>query len=395
MKTLVLNAGSSSLKYQLFDMENEKLLAKGNCEKIGLKDSVVSLKANGQVKTFEGALKNHEQALKKVFEVLCDKENKLLSSLKEIEAVGHRVLHGGEKFTTSVVVNDEILEGLKELIPLGPLHQPANIQGIEACISLMPGVPQVAVFDTEFHTTMPDYAFRYAVPKEAYTKWAVRKYGFHGTSHKFIAAELEKLVGKKGKFIVCHIGNGASVSAIKDGKCLDTSMGFTPLEGLVMGTRSGDIDPAVVERIMDMTGKDIHQAINYLNKESGLLGVSGISSDIRDIQKVAEGNYDAQLAINMLCYRVKKYIGEYAAVLNGVDAIAFTAGTGENRPEIRQQILDNLDGLGIIVDRDKNFNFERGEICDITGKGSKCKIYVIPTDEELMIARDTKRLTSK
>lgn len=395
MKTLVLNAGSSSLKYQLFDMENEKLLAKGNCEKIGLKDSVVSLKANGQVKTFEGELKNHEQALKKVFEILCDKENKLLSSLKEIEAVGHRVLHGGEKFTTSVVVNDEILEGLKELIPLGPLHQPANIQGIEACISLMPGVPQVAVFDTEFHTTMPDYAFRYAVPKEAYTKWAVRKYGFHGTSHKFIAAELEKLVGKKGKFIVCHIGNGASVSAIKDGKCLDTSMGFTPLEGLVMGTRSGDIDPAVVERIMDMTGKDIHQAINYLNKESGLLGVSGISSDIRDIQKVAEGNYDAQLAINMLCYRVKKYIGEYAAVLNGVDAIAFTAGTGENRPEIRQQILDNLDGLGIIVDRDKNFNFERGEICDITGKGSKCKIYVIPTDEELMIARDTKRLTSK
>lgn len=395
MKTLVLNAGSSSLKYQLFDMENEKLLAKGNCEKIGLKDSVVSLKANGQVKTFEGTLKNHEQALKKVFEILCDKENKLLSSLKEIEAVGHRVLHGGEKFTTSVVVNEEILEGLKELIPLGPLHQPANIQGIEACISLMPGVPQVAVFDTEFHTTMPDYAFRYAVPKEAYTKWAVRKYGFHGTSHKFIAAELEKLVGKKGKFIVCHIGNGASVSAINDGKCLDTSMGFTPLEGLVMGTRSGDIDPAVVERIMDMTGKNIHEAINYLNKESGLLGVSGISSDIRDIQKVAEGNYDAQLAINMLCYRVKKYIGEYAAVLNGVDAIAFTAGTGENRPEIRQQILDNLDGLGIIVDRDKNFNFERGEICDITGKGSKCKIYVIPTDEELMIARDTKRLTSK
>lgn len=392
MKTLVLNAGSSSLKYQLFDMKNEKLLAKGNCEKIGLKDSVVSLKANGTVKTFEGALKNHEVALQKVFQILCDKENNVLGSLKEIKAVGHRVLHGGEKFTTSVVINDEVLEGLKELIPLGPLHQPANIQGIEACMNLMPGVPQVAVFDTEFHTTMPDYAFRYAVPKEAYVKWGVRKYGFHGTSHKFIAAELERLVGKKGKFIVCHVGNGASVSAIDNGKCLDTSMGFTPLEGLIMGTRSGDIDPAVVERIMDMTGKDIHQTLNYLNKESGLLGVSGISSDIRDIQKVAAENYDAQLSINMLCYRVKKYIGSYMAVLNGVDAIAFTAGTGENRPEIRQQILETLDGLGVVVDKDKNFNFERGEICDITGEGSRCKIYVIPTDEELMIARDTKRL---
>jgi len=393
MKTLVLNAGSSSLKYQLFDMKNEKLIAKGLCEKIGIKGSLITLKANGTVKEYPGDLKNHEVAMKKVFDILCEKENNIIKSFNEIEAVGHRVVHGGEKFNSSVVIDDKVLQELKELIPLATLHQPANIQGIEACMNLMPGVPQVAVFDTEFHTTLPDYAFRYAIPKEAYTKWGIRRYGFHGTSHKFISAELEKLVGKKGKFIVCHIGNGASVSAVKDGKCLDTSMGFTPLEGLVMGTRSGDLDPAIVERIMDMTGKNVHEAINYLNKESGLLGVSGVSSDIRDIQAVADKNDDARLAIDMLCYRVKKYIGEYVAVLNGVDAIAFTAGTGENRPEIRQQIIDGLDWLGIEVDKDKNYGFIRGEIQDITGKNSRTKVYVIPTDEELMIARDTLKLT--
>lgn len=392
MKILVINAGSSSLKYQLLDMENEKLIAKGNCEKIGIAGSSITLKVNGKAKTTEVKLPNHEEALKQVFKVLCDKKNKVLSSLSEIEAVGHRVLHGGEKFKKSVLVDEKVLKELKKLIPLGPLHQPANIQGIEACMSLMPTVPQVAVFDTEFHATLPDYAYRYAIPKDAYKKWGIRKYGFHGTSHKYIAGALEKLTGKKGKFIICHIGNGASVSAVKNGKCLDTSMGFTPLEGLVMGTRSGDIDPAVVERIMDMSGKNVHEAINYLNKESGLLGVSGISSDIRDIQAVADSNKDAKLAINMLCYRVKKYIGEYVAVLNGVDAIAFTAGTGENRPEIRQQIIDGLDWMGIKLDKDKNDNFERGEICDITAKDSHCKIYVIPTDEELMIARDTRDL---
>ncbi len=392
MKILVINAGSSSLKYQLLDMENEKLIAKGNCEKIGIAGSSITLKVNGKAKTTEVKLPNHEEALKQVFKVLCDKKNKVLSSLSEIEAVGHRVLHGGEKFKKSVLVDEKVLKELKKLIPLGPLHQPANIQGIEACMSLMPTVPQAAVFDTEFHATLPDYAYRYAIPKDAYKKWGIRKYGFHGTSHKYIAGALEKLTGKKGKFIICHIGNGASVSAVKNGKCLDTSMGFTPLEGLVMGTRSGDIDPAVVERIMDMSGKNVHEAINYLNKESGLLGVSGISSDIRDIQAVADSNKDAKLAINMLCYRVKKYIGEYVAVLNGVDAIAFTAGTGENRPEIRQQIIDGLDWMGIKLDKDKNDNFERGEICDITAKDSHCKIYVIPTDEELMIARDTRDL---
>lgn len=392
MKTLVLNAGSSSLKYQLLDMENEKLIAKGNCEKIGLAGSSITVKVNGKATTTEVKLPNHEEAMKQVLKVLCDKKNKIISSLAEIEAVGHRVLHGGEKFKKSVLIDEKVLKELRKLIPLGPLHQPANIQGIEACMVLMPGVPQVAVFDTEFHATLPDYAYRYAIPKDAYKKWGIRKYGFHGTSHKYIAGELERLTGKKGKFIICHIGNGASVSAVKNGKCVDTSMGFTPLEGLVMGTRSGDLDPAVVERIMDMSGKNVHETINYLNKESGLLGVSGISSDIRDIQAVAESNKDAKLAINMLCYRVKKYIGEYVAVLNGVDAIAFTAGTGENRPEIRQQIIDGLDWLGIKVDKDKNYNFERGEVCDITAKDSRSKIYVIPTDEELMIARDTKEL---
>ncbi len=395
MKTLVLNAGSSSLKFQLMDMNDEKLIAKGNCEKIGLNDSTITLKAHGNVKTFDIKLDNHQIAMEHVLKILCDKENDIISNLSEIEAVGHRVLHGGEKFKKSTLIDEKVLEELKELIPLGPLHQPANIQGIEACMQLMPGVPQVAVFDTEFHSTLPDYAYRYAIPKEAYTKWAIRKYGFHGTSHKYIAGELAKLLNKDGKFIICHIGNGASISAVNNGKCLDTSMGFTPLEGLVMGTRSGDIDPAVVERIMDMTGKDIHETLNYLNKKSGLLGISGISSDIRDIQAQAESNADARLAVDMLCYRVKKYIGEYIAVLNGVDAIVFTAGTGENRPEIRQQILEGLDWLGIEVDKDKNYNFTRGEVCDITGENSRCKIFVMPTDEELLIARDTKTLANK
>ena len=395
MKTLVINAGSSSLKYQLIDMNNEKLIAKGNCEKIGLEGSNISLKVNGQQKVFEMPIANHEQALENIFKIITDKNNNVISSLSEIEAVGHRIVHGGERFKSSVVIDDEVLEVLRELIPLGPLHQPANIMGVEACKKLMPGVPHVAVFDTEFHTTLPDYAYRYAIPKKAYTDWSIRKYGFHGTSHKYVANELEKLVGKKGKFIICHIGNGASISAVKDGKCVDTSMGFTPLEGLVMGTRSGDLDPAVVERIMDMSGKDIHQTMAYLNKESGLLGISGISSDIRDIQKVADTNDDARLAVDMLCYRVKKYIGEYVAVLNGVDAIAFTAGTGENRPEIRQQIIDGLDWLGIVADKEKNFGFVRGENFDITADGSRTQIWVVPTDEEMMIARDTKRLAGK
>ncbi len=395
MKVLVINAGSSSLKCQLFDMKSEKVLAKFNCEKIGLKGSSITLKHDGQQKVYDVKLENHEQAISNVIKILLDKENNIISSLDEIDAVGHRVLHGGEIYTSSVVIDKKVMKNLESLKPLGPLHMPANILGIKACQEVMPKKPQVAVFDTEFHSTLPDYAYRYAIPKKAYTDWKIRKYGFHGTSHKFVANELAKLTGKKGKFIICHIGNGASISAVKNGVCLETSMGFTPLEGLVMGTRSGDIDPAVVQRIMEMSGKNIEQTMNYLNKESGLLGVSGVSSDIRDIQAVAEKNKDAQLAVKMLCYRVKKYIGEYIAVLNGVDAIAFTAGSGENRPELRQEIMDNLDWLGISVDKKKNFGFERGVNYEITGKNSRARVFVVPTDEELMIARDTKKLAMK
>lgn len=391
MKVLVVNAGSSSLKYQLLDMEKEELIAKGNCERIGV-DGHFILKAKGNVFEQDIQFPDHTVALKTVLQYLTDKKYGVLKSIDEINAVGHRVLTGGEIYTSSVVVTDKVMKDLETLIPLGPLHMPANIAGIKACQAVMK-VPQIAVFDTEFHTTIPDYAYRYAIPKQAYKEWGVRKYGYHGTSHKFITSELEKLVGKNKKFIICHIGNGASVSAVKNGKCVDTSMGFTPLEGLVMGTRSGDIDPAVVQRVMKMTGKNIDEAMNYLNKESGLLGLSGISSDIRDIQKVASENEDARLAIRVFCYRIKKYIGEYVAVLNGVDAIAFTAGTGENRPEIREEVLSNLDWLGIELDKDKNDNFKRGEVCDITGKKSKCKIFVIPTDEELLIARDAKQLS--
>ncbi len=395
MKILVINAGSSSLKCQLFDMKSEKVLAKLTCEKIGLKGSSITLKHDGKQKVYEVKLENHEQSISNVIKILLDKENNIISSLDEIDAVGHRVLHGGEIYTSSVVIDKKVMKNLEELKPLGPLHMPANIMGIKACQEVMKKKPQVAVFDTEFHATLPDYAYRYAIPKKAYTDWKIRKYGFHGTSHKFVANELAKLTGKKGKFIICHIGNGASISAVKNGVCLETSMGFTPLEGLVMGTRSGDIDPAVVQRIMEMSGKNIEQTMNYLNKESGLLGVSGVSSDIRDIQAVAEKNKDAQLAVKMLCYRVKKYIGEYIAVLNGVDAIAFTAGSGENRPELRQEIMDNLDWLGISVDKKKNYGFERGVNYEITGKNSRARVFVVPTDEELMIARDTKKLVIK
>ena len=392
MKILVINAGSSSLKYQLIDMENEKVIAKGNCERIGI-DGHFTYKANGKVFETDIAFPSHDEALKTVLKYLADKEIGVISSVKEIDAVGHRVLHGGEVFTQSVRVDDKVLEELDKLVPLGPLHMPANIGGIRTCMKIMPNVTHVAIFDTEFHATMPAYSYRYAIPKNAYTDWKIRKYGFHGTSHKYITSVLTKLVGKNKKFIICHIGNGASVSAVKDGKCINTSMGLTPLEGLVMGTRSGDIDPSALQVIMKHTGKNIDQAMNYLNKESGLLGVSGISADIRDVQKaVSEGNEDAKLAVDMFCHRIKMYIGEYIADLNGVDAIAFSAGTGENRPEIREQVLANLDWLGIEIDKEKNNNFVRGEIFDITGKNSRCKVYIIPTDEELMMARDTKNI---
>ena len=396
MKVLVINAGSSSLKYQVMDMDNEKVITKGLCERIGI-DGRHTNKTDGNKYVEEVTMKNHSDALKVVMKCIESEKVPAISALSEIDAVGHRVLHAGEVYNDSVLINAEVMEVLESLIPLGPLHQPANISGIKACEELLPGVPQVAVFDTTFHSTMPAYAYRYAIPKEAYTKWGIRKYGFHGTSHKYIAGELAKLEGKQGNFIICHIGNGASLSAVKEGKCIDTTMGYTPLEGVMMGSRSGDVDPSICERIMNETGMTIKETVNYLNKKSGLIGVSGISEDMRDVELVAFGEdsekkEDAILALQMHAYKVKKYIGSYYAALGTVDAIAFTAGVGENGSEYRESVLEGLEGMGIVLDKDKNTNFKRGEVNVISAENSKVKIYVIPTDEELMIAKDTARL---
>lgn len=392
MKILVINAGSSSLKYQLLDMETEKLIAKGVVEKIGLEGSMLTHKVNGQAYTYEQKLNNHSESLELVLKVLQDPKIGSLKSLDEIEAVGHRVLHGGEIYSKAVFVDDEVMKNLKKLTPLGPLHMPANISGIEACMKVMPKVPNVALFDTAFHATMPKKAYTYATPYEWYEKYGVRRYGFHGTSHEYIARTVEQIEGiDKLNIISCHIGNGASLAAIKNGKCVDTSMGLTPLEGLIMGTRSGDLDPAILEYVMDKEGLDIKQMLNILNKKSGLLGISGVSSDIRDVQaEVKKGNERAKLAIDCFVYRIKKYIGSYAAALGGVDVIVFTAGTGENRDEIREEIMKDMEFMGVDFDVEANRNFKRGEVCLISKPTSKVKVYVIPTDEELMIARQTK-----
>lgn len=391
MKILVINAGSSSLKYQLLDMETEKLIAKGVVEKIGLEGSMLTHKVNGQAYTYEQKLNNHSESLELVLKVLQDPKIGSLKSLDEIEAVGHRVLHGGEIYSKAVFVDDEVMKNLKKLTPLGPLHMSANISGIEACMKVMPKVPNVALFDTAFHATMPKKAYTYATPYEWYEKYGVRRYGFHGTSHEYIARTVEQIEGTdKLNIISCHIGNGASLAAIKNGKCVDTSMGLTPLEGLIMGTRSGDLDPAILEYVMDKEGLDIKQMLNILNKKSGLLGISGVSSDIRDVQaEVKKGNERAKLAIDCFVYRIKKYIGSYAAALGGVDVIVFTAGTGENRDEIREEIMKDMEFMGVDFDVEANRNFKRGEVCLISKPTSKVKVYVIPTDEELMIARQT------
>ena len=398
MKVLVLNAGSSTVKYQIIDMENEKVLAKGLCERIGI-DGRHTHKVNGETIKAEKKMNNHLEAIREVLNIVVDEKYGVVKSLNEIGAVGHRVVHGGEIFKESVLITEEVMKEFENLIELAPLHQPANIQGIKACQELMANVPQVAVFDTSFHTTMPDYAYRYALPKETYTKWAIRRYGFHGTSHRFISNELEKLMGKQGRFIICHVGNGASVSAVKDGKCQDTSMGYTPLEGLVMGSRSGDLDPAILERVMKETGMTISETVNYLNKKSGLLGVSQVSEDMRDLENIifsgeqSERADDSRLAINMHAYRVRKYIGSYMAVLGGADAIAFTAGVGENGNEYRELVLEGLEDMGIVLDKNRNGkDFKRGQINLISADNSKVKVYVIPTDEELTIARDTVKL---
>lgn len=394
MKILVVNAGSSSLKYQLIEMENESVLAKGVCERVGLDGSLLVHKGSGDEVRLPIAMPTHAEAIKAVLDALVDKKHGVISSMAEIEAVGHRVLHGGETFKESAKIDDDVIKKLEENIDLGPLHMPPNIMGIKACIEAMPHASQVAVFDTTFHSSMPDYAYMYAIPYEDYKEFRIRKYGFHGTSHLFVSGEAIKLMGTKNcKIVVCHLGNGASVSAVKNGKCVDTSMGLTPLEGLVMGTRCGDIDAAVLEYLMTKKNLDIHQATDYLNKKSGVMGISGVSSDFRDlVAAMNNGNERARLAVDMFAYRVKKYIGSYAAAMGGLDCIAFTGGIGEHTEIVREKIVSGLEFLGVNFDFEKNNNVPRGEITELTKQNSAVKVFIIPTNEELVIARETLRL---
>lgn len=398
MNVLVINCGSSSLKYQLIDMDDENVLAKGLVERIGIEGSVLKHERAGQEKVvIKEVMKNHKDAINLVLKALVDPKHGAVKSLDEVDAVGHRVVHGGEKFAGSVLITDEVIEAMKECIGLAPLHNPPNIIGIEACKELLPDVPMVGVFDTAFHQTMPPVSYIYPLPYELYEELGVRRYGFHGTSHKYVSERAEALLGRslEGiKLITCHLGNGASLTAIKDGKSFDTSMGMTPLEGLVMGTRCGDIDPAIVTFLMNKNNMTAEQVDNLMNKKSGVLGISGVSSDFRDIEAAAaEGNKRAQLALDKFAYTVKKYIGSYAAAMGGLDALVFTAGLGENSAPERIHICRGLEFLGI--DIDENRNNTRGKEAEISKDGSKVKIFVIPTNEELMIARDTKELAGK
>ena len=390
MKVLVINCGSSSLKYQLIDSVTEQAVATGICERIGIDGRLVH-KVNGEKITLDIALPEHETAIGAVLDALTNKEYGVIASLNEIDAVGHRVVHGGEHFTKSVVIDDEVIRGIEACSDLAPLYNPANLIGINACRKLMPGVPMVAVFDTAFHQTMPHKAYTYAIPKEYYENYKIRRYGFHGTSHSFVskrAAEVAGLDYNNSKIIVCHLGNGASVTAVMNGKSVDTSMGLTPLEGLAMGTRSGDIDPAIVEFIAKKENKTIDEIMNILNKKSGVYGMSGVSSDFRDLENaVNEGNQFAIDATEVFVYKVVKYIGAYTAAMNGVDAIVFTAGLGENDKIIRNSICQYLGYLGITIDQDKNN--VRGVEAIVSTDDSKVKVMAIPTNEELAIARDT------
>ncbi len=397
MKILVINAGSSSLKYQLIDMDNEGVLAKGLCERIGIEGSKLNHTPNdGEKVVVEKDMKDHSDAIRMVLDALTDKNHGVIASMDEISAVGHRVVHGGEVFNKSVVINDEVKAAVEECIPLAPLHNPANLIGIAACEAAMPGVPQVGVFDTAFHQTMPQSAYMYALPYELYDKYKIRKYGFHGTSHKYVSQEAAKMLGKNPediKIITCHLGNGSSITAVDGGKSVDTSMGFTPLAGVCMGTRCGDIDPAIVKFIADQEGKNLEDVDKILNKESGVFGISGVSSDFRDLE-AAQGNgcEKSKLALEMFAYSVKKYVGTYMATLGSVDAIIFTAGIGENTVMMRKAILDNMQAFGIEVDDSKNEKAIRGAQMDISVDGSKVRILVIPTNEELMIAKETLEL---
>ena len=397
MKILVVNAGSSSLKYQLFDMDTETVIVKGGAERIGIPGSVLKHKTKDGEKIIEQDMPNHKVAMQLVLHALVHPEYGVIRSMDEIDAVGHRVLHSGGDFDRSVLLDDEVLAICKKNAELGPLHMPANILGMEACREVMPNTPMALVFDTAFHATMPPHAYLYAIDYDDYKKYKIRRYGFHGTSHKYVSQEAIKYLGKPAeqtKIITCHLGGGSSVSAVLGGKCIDTSMGFTPLAGVPMGTRSGDIDPAVLEFLAEKKGYSLPECITYLNKKCGVAGISGVSSDFRDLTKAAdeEGNERAKLALDVFCYGVKKYIGAYAAALNGLDCLVFTAGIGENTWEVRRMICDGLDYLGITLDPEQNGRRNDGSIHDISGKDSRVKVLVIPTNEELVIARETKEL---
>ena len=397
MKVLVVNCGSSSIKYQLIDMQTEELMAKGYLEKIGLPDSFLTHTVNGEKHRIEQKIDNHEEGIKLVLEQLTHPEYGVIKDLNEIDAVGHRVLHGGEKLSDSVLIDDDVIEVIRECIPLGPLHNPAQLKGIEACKAVMKDVPMVAVFDTAFHQTLPKMAYLYALPYEYYEKYGIRKYGFHGTSHRFVSKRAAELMDKPIedlKIITCHLGQGASLCAVKGGKSVDTSMGFTPLAGVPMGTRCGDIDPSIVTFLMKKENLSPDEMDNIMNKKSGKLGVSGISSDDRDVEAaIKEGNERAKLAIDTFAYQVIGYIGRFAAQMDGVDVITFAGGVGENGIEVRKQICDSLSFLGVKIDEEKNNC--RGKEVEITTPDSKVKVFVVPTNEELTIARDTMEIVSK
>lgn len=399
MKILVVNAGSSSLKFQLFDMDNESVIAKGNCEKIGLEGSFIGYKTKGDKKEVQVKMPDHKVAMENVFKLLTDKNEGVIKDVSEIDAVGHRFVQGGWLFSQSTLMTDKTVELLDQVSDLSPLHAHANMAGYKGCVALMPNTPQVAVFDTSFHATMPPKAYMYGIKYEDYEQYHVRKYGFHGTSHRYVLGQTAKLLGKKPEeinIITVHIGNGSSITAIKNGQSVDTTMGLTPLEGLIMGTRSGDIDPTVVSFLGHKKNMDADQMVNYLNKQCGILGVSGVSSDMRELNSAIEqGNSRARLALDMLIYRVKKYIGSYMAVLGKVDAIVFTGGIGENQEDLRENALKDMENYGIVIDVEKNNHLPRGTVEEISAKNSKVKVFRIPTDEELLIARDTMSLIKK
>ena len=395
MKILVLNCGSSSIKYALYDMTNQSVITSGGIEKIGLPDSFIKMKVNGEKVQIDRPIEEHTAGVQFIFEVLTTGDYAVLKSLDELDAVGHRMVHGGEKFNKSAILTPEIMEVFEACNDLAPLHNPANIKGVNAVKALLPEIKQVGVFDTAFHQTMPDYAYMYALPYELYEKYGVRRYGFHGTSHRYVSQRVCEFLGidpEKSRIITCHIGNGASIAAVKYGKCVDTSMGLTPLEGLVMGTRSGDIDAGAVTFIMDKLNLDTKGMSNLLNKQSGLAGISKLSSDFRDILAgIANGNEKARLAKDMYFYRIKKYIGQYAAAMGGVDVILFTGGAGENQWEVRSETTSGLEFMGIKIDNEKNQACRATEAV-ISADDSQVKVCVIPTDEELMIALDTQAL---